>query len=77
MKNYREDKKKKVEEKKEKEEKEKEKKEEKEDIKQMNMNNYNKNVFNDVEHKIERIKKWVKMSKYSTADKNSKIEKNN
>ena len=47
----------------------------KEELIQMNMNNYNKNVFNDVEHKIERIKKWVKMSKYSTADKNSKIEK--
>ena len=47
----------------------------KEELIKMSKDNYNKNVFNDVEHKIERIKKWVKMSGYSTADKNNKIEK--
>ena len=37
----------------------------KEELMNMDKNNYDKHIFNDVEHKIERIKKWVKMSKYS------------
>ena len=32
--------------------------------------NYDKNIINDVEHKIARIKKWVKMSKSSLDNKN-------
>ena len=32
--------------------------------------NYDKNIINDVEHKISRIKKWVKMSKSSLDNKN-------
>ena len=37
----------------------------KEELIEMNKNDYNKNILNDIEHKINRIKKWVKMSKYS------------
>ena len=40
----------------------------KEELIEMNKNNYNKKIFNDIEHKIKRIKKWVKMSKYSIKD---------
>ena len=40
----------------------------KEELMNMNKNNYDKNIINDVEHKIERIKKWVIMSKYTESD---------
>ena len=44
----------------------------------MNKNNYNKNILNDIEHKINRIKKWVKMSKYSPKEtQNINIPKDN
>ena len=36
----------------------------KEELIEMNTNNYNKKIFEDIEHKIKRIKKWVKMSRY-------------
>ena len=42
----------------------------KEELMNMDKNNYDKHIFNDVEHKIERIKKWVKMSKSSLDNKN-------
>ena len=38
----------------------------------MDKNNLDKNILNEVQHKIERIKKWVKMSKYPSSDKNKK-----
>ena len=43
----------------------------KEELIEMNKNNYNKNILNDIEHKINRIKKWVKMSKYSPKETQS------
>ena len=50
----------------------------KEELKEMNKNNYNKNILNDIEHKINRIKKWVKMSKYSPKEtQNINIPKDN
>ena len=50
----------------------------KEELIEMNKNNYNKNILNDIEHKINRIKKWVKMSKYSPKEtQNINIPKDN
>ena len=50
----------------------------KEGLIEMNKNNYNKNILNDIEHKINRIKKWVKMSKYSPNEtQNINIPKDN
>ena len=50
----------------------------KEELIKMNKNNYNKNILNDIEHKINRIKKWVKMSKYSPKEtQNINIPKDN
>ena len=50
----------------------------KEELIEMNKNNYNKNILNDIEHKINRIKKWVKMSKYSQKEtQNINIPKDN
>lgn len=50
----------------------------KEELIEMNKNNYNKNILNDIEHKINRIKKWVKMSKYSPKEtQNINIPKGN
>ena len=43
----------------------------KEELIEMNKNDYNKNILNDIEHKINRIKKWVKMSKYSPKETQS------
>ena len=42
----------------------------KEELMNLKVINYDKNIINDIEHKINRIKKWVKMSKYSDLDKN-------
>ena len=43
----------------------------KEELMNMDKNKYDKNILEDVEHKLERIKKWVKMSKYANnPDKN-------
>ena len=43
----------------------------KEELMNMDKNKYDKNILDDVEHKLERIKKWVKMSKYdNNPDKN-------
>ena len=43
----------------------------KEELMNMDKNKYDKNILEDVEHKLERIKKWVKMSKYdNNPDKN-------
>ena len=44
----------------------------KEELIGINKNNYNKNICNDLEHKLKRIKKWVKMSKYSLKEKENK-----
>ena len=44
----------------------------KEELINMDKNNLDKNILNEVQHKIERIKKWVKMSKYPSSDKNKK-----
>ena len=44
----------------------------KEELINIKKSNYNNNIFKEVEHKMERIKKWVKMSKYSSLDKNKK-----
>ena len=44
----------------------------KEELINMDKNNLDKNILNEVQHKIERIKKWVKMSKYPSPDKNQK-----
>ena len=50
----------------------------KEELIEINKNNYNKNILNDTEHKINRIKKWVKMSKYSPKEtQNINIPKDN
>ena len=50
----------------------------KEELIEINKNNYNKNILNDIEHKINRIKKWVKMSKYSPKEtQNINIPKDN
>ena len=50
----------------------------KEELIEMNKKNYNKNILNDIEHKINRIKKWVKMSKYSPKEtQNINIPKDN
>ena len=50
----------------------------KEELIEMNKNDYNKNILNDIEHKINRIKKWVKMSKYSPKEtQNINIPKDN
>ena len=50
----------------------------KEELIEMNKNNYNKNILNVIEHKINRIKKWVKMSKYSPKEtQNINIPKDN
>ena len=43
----------------------------KEELMNMDKNKCDKNILEDVEHKLERIKKWVKMSKYTNnPDKN-------
>ena len=43
----------------------------KEELMNMDKNKCDKNILEDVEHKLERIKKWVKMSKYdNNPDKN-------
>ena len=37
----------------------------KEELMNIDKNKYDKNILDDVEHKLERIKKWVKMTKYT------------
>ena len=48
-----------------------------EELINLEKNYLDKNILNDIEHKIERIKKWVKMSKFNDAGKSKKDKKDN